>query len=191
MTPWNDLLFFLFFFLDCDKVMDVGVVVDSSSSVTRKNFDIVKNFLKKLVDMMHVSDNMTHFGVIHYNHRAYLDWDFNSTQAKNSDALKESIDGLEYRPGGTRTDIAMDSAILYLFKAAHGQRPNVPLVLLVITDGRTSGRSKKYSIVLKPFKVMKLNKTRIKAQLYPYLAATLEEKASSCFIKVGCSIGVR
>lgn len=148
--------------------MDVGVVVDSSSSVTRDNFEIVKAFLQNLVDKLHVSDRMTHLGIIHYNHFAFLDWDFNAVQAQNAAAANASIGNMKYSPGGTRTDRAMDRAMSALFNYLHGERANVPHVLLVITDGKTSRRSKKYPEVLKPYKVMKLNKTRIEAQLHPY-----------------------
>ena len=133
--------------------MDIGIVIDSSSSVRRDNYDKVKAFLIQLVDKMHVSHRMSHVAVIHYNHRAYLDWDFNSDRAKNAAALKEAILKLKYQPGGTRTDKALDKSKSEMFKDAHGQRPGVPHVLFVITDGKTSSRSKPYQEVLKPFKV--------------------------------------
>lgn len=142
--------------------MDVGVVVDSSSSVRRDNYETVKKFLINLVDQMHVSQRMTHVGIIHYNHRAYLDWDFSSNRAQNAAALKKAIMDLKYQPGGTRTDLGMGLASNEMFKVAHGERPNVPHVLLVITDGKTSRRSKKYKDVLQPFMVInRLRSSRI------------------------------
>ncbi|XP_073238208.1 collagen alpha-1(XIV) chain-like [Porites lutea] len=137
---------------NCDKVMDVGIDIDSSSSVRRKNYEKVKAFLIQLVDKMHISHRMTHVAVIHYNHRAYLDWDFNSDRAKNAVALKKAILNLKYQPGGTRTDIAMDKSMEEMFKVDHGQRPDVPHVLFVLTDGKTSSRSKPYEKVLKAYK---------------------------------------
>ena len=135
--------------------MDVGIIVDSSSSVRRDNFEIVKKFLIALVDKMHVSSRTTHMGVIHYNHNSYLDWNFNSDVAKNAAALKNAIKKLKYQPGGTRTDKGLDLAAKEMFKVGKGERPDVPHVMLVITDGKTSKRSKKYVEVLKPFVVIK------------------------------------
>ena len=135
--------------------MDVGIVVDSSSSVRRDNFEKLKRFLVDLVDKMHVSHSKTHVGVIHYNHRPFLDWDFMADVAQNAEKLKAAILALRYRPGGTRTDRAMDKAIEAMFKVAHGERPNVPHVLLVITDGKTNPGSKAYQDVVRPFEVMK------------------------------------
>ena len=146
-------MFFSFLFLpDCDKMMDVGIVVDSSSSVRRGNYELVKTFLTDLVDKMHVSQRLTHVAVIHYNHRSYLDWDFSSDVAQNAAALKKAIKSLKYQPGGTRTDRGMDLAFK-LFE--RGARPNTPRVVLVITDGIKSSRSRNYIDVLKPFKVIK------------------------------------
>ena len=135
--------------------MDVGIIVDSSSSVRRDNFETVKNFLIKLVDKMHVSYRMTHVGVIHYNHKSFLDWNFDSDVAKNAVALKNAIKTLKYEPGGTRTDIALEMGSNEMFKSGKGERPDVPHVMLVITDGKTSKRSKKYNTVLEPFVVIK------------------------------------
>ena len=49
-----------------------------------------------------------------------------------------------------------------LFTAAGGERPNFPNVLLVLTDGQTSKRSKKYEVVLKPLKVHYIYEQRIR-----------------------------
>ena len=133
--------------------MDVGIDIDSSSSVRRQNYEKVKAFLIQLVDKMHISHRMTHVAVIHYNHKAYLDWDFKSDRAQNAVALKKAILNLKYQPGGTRTDIAMDKSMEEMFKVDHGQRPDVPHVLFVLTDGKTSSRSKPYKNVLKAYKV--------------------------------------
>jgi len=94
-------------------------------------------------------------GIIHYNHRAYLDWNFKSDVAENAIVVKQEIKKLKYHPGGTRTDRAMDMASSQMFDRGAGARPNAPHVLLVITDGKTSKRSKPYKDVLKPLLVIK------------------------------------
>ena len=137
--------------------MDIGIIIDSSSSVRRDNYEKVKAFLSLLVDKMHISYRLSRVAVLHYNHRANLDWDFNSDRAiyiaKNAAALKKAILNLKYQPGGTRTDKALDKSKEEMFKVDQGQRHDVPHVLFVLTDGKTSSRSKPYQEVLKPFKV--------------------------------------
>lgn len=151
--------------------MDVGIVVDSSSSVRRDNFEKVKQFLVDLVSKMHVSYSNTHVGLIVYNHKAFLGWDFKGDVAQNLDKLKKAIRELKYQPGGTRTDRAMSLAENKLFKVAHGERLNVPHILLVITDGKTNPGSKAYQDVVKPFEVTKSSssfgkKSRFNFNLY-------------------------
>ena len=133
--------------------MDIGIVIDSSSSVRRDNYEKVKAFIIQLAGKLHISNRMSHLAVIHYNHRAFLDWDFKSDRAKNPAALKEAILHLRYHPGGTRTDKALEKSKEEMFTVKHGLRPDVPHVLFVLTDGKTSSRSKPYREVLKPFKV--------------------------------------
>lgn len=138
--------------IDCTQRVDVAIVVDTSSSVSRRNFDIVKTFLNQLVSGLPVSYRMAHVSVIRYNHKSYLDWDFRSDNAQYLPDLKEAIRKLRYRGGGTRTDKAMEMAASKVFKSSGGSRSYVPHVLLVVTDGKTSPKSKPYSVVLKPLK---------------------------------------
>ena len=94
-------------------------------------------------------------GFIHYNHKAYLDWNFENDVAQNETLLAAAIIHVTYNPGGTRTDKALEMALSKLFTCEGGVRSNVPHVLIVITDGKTSKRSKEYKDVLGPFKVIK------------------------------------
>ena len=137
--------------------MDLAIVVDTSTSVSRKNFNIVKTFLNQLVSRLPVSNRMAHVSVIRYNHKSYLDWDFRSSNSQYLPALREAIDKLRYRGGGSRTDKAMEMAAAKVFKSSGGSRSYVPRVLLVVTDGKTSPRSKPYPVVLKPLKVISYN----------------------------------
>ena len=141
--------------LECKRVLDVGIILDSSGSVGIGNYDIAKNFLIDLVDKMHVANGKTHVGVIHYSSISYLDWNFESDIAKDATALKKAIQKLPYQSGWTRTDRALEMAAEMMFKPEKGDRTDVPNVLVVITDGRTSPGSKKYEDVLKPLVVIK------------------------------------
>ena len=135
----------------------MAIVVDTSSSVSRRNFDIVKTFLNQLVSGLPVNYRMAHVSVIRYNHKSYLDWDFRSNNAQYLPDLKEAIRKLRYKGGGTRTDKAMEMAAAKVFKSSGGSRSYVPHVLVVVTDGKTSPKSKPYPVVLKPLKVTSYN----------------------------------
>ena len=135
----------------------MAIVVDTSGSVSRRNFDIVKTFLNQLVSGLPVSYRMAHVSVIRYNHRPYLDWDFRSNNAQYLPALKEAIRKLRYKGGGTRTDKAMEMAAAEVFTPSGGERSDAPNVLLVLTDGKPNPKYKRYPVVLKPLKVISYN----------------------------------
>lgn len=128
------------------------MIIDSSSSVRRLNFEKVKAFLVQLVDKLDVDPSMTHVGVIHYNHRSFLDWGLNSEIAQNSALLEQALMKLGYKPGGTRTDRAILKATNELMKDSEGMRSGIPHVILVLTDGKTSSRSIPYPKALEKAK---------------------------------------
>ena len=133
--------------------MDIGVVLDSSRSVGWENYETLKRSLAKLIDYFHVSKDGTHFGFLHYNQDAILDFDFANSASQNPQALKEKILEINYDPGRTRTDKAIKMANERLFTEEGGAREGVPKLLIVLTDGKTSDDSAPYSTVLAPLKV--------------------------------------
>ena len=133
--------------------MDIGVIVDSSRSVGWKNYETVKRSLAKLTDYFDVSEDGTHFGFIHYNQDATLDFDFAETSLHNPETLKEKIMKIKYEPDRTRTDKAIKMANDRLFTDSGGARKDVPKFLIVLTDGTTSEDSMPYRTVLAPLKV--------------------------------------
>lgn len=133
--------------------MDVGIILDSSRTVGRYNFEILKRALAKFTDYFHVSKEGTHFGFIHYNENASLDFDFADSSLYNSGALKEKIMDIKYDPGLTRTDKALRLADERLFTDRGGVRKDVPKFLIVITDGKTSEGSLPYINFTAPLKV--------------------------------------
>ena len=152
--------------LDCLKVMDLVIVMDSSSSVRRKNFEVMKKFVIHLVSKMNVSKDTTHVSVLHYNHEPHADWNLTDYRARNASALKDALKNVDYSGGGTRTDLALETAIGFLVRSVPPRSVppqsvpprsvpprSVPQVVIVITDGKTSRKSKKYKDVLKPLVV--------------------------------------
>jgi len=134
--------------------MDIGIILDSSRTVGWSNYETLKRSIAKLTDYFHLSQEGTHFGFIHYNEDAMLDFDFADASLYNPEALKERIMDVKYDPGLTRTDKAIKMADEKLFTDRGGARKDVPKVLIVITDGKTNEGSMPYPSVLAPLKVM-------------------------------------
>ena len=129
------------------------MILDSSKSVGWNNYETLKRSFAKLTDYFDVSEEGAHFGFIHYNQEAFLDFDFADKSLHDSEALKAKILEIQYDQGLTRTDKAIKMANERLFSAAGGTRKDVPKFLVVLTDGNTMTGSQPYANVLAPLKV--------------------------------------
>lgn len=81
----------------------------------------------------------THVGVVSFSSSAKTEIMFSAKQ--NVKAIKASILNITYYAGRTRIDLGLEECRTKLFTADGGMRSNVPQVLLVITDGRSTGQS--------------------------------------------------
>ena len=80
------------------------------------------------------------------------------TDTQNINNLLQKIGNLPHIQGGTRTDRALELAAEDFFGWQEtGDRPDVPNVLLVLTDGNTNEGSKPFSQVLTPLEVFKIS----------------------------------
>ena len=61
-------------FVVCSKAIDLGIIMDASSSVRRANYNKVKAFIKDLSDDFTIGSSETRFGIIHYSNSARLDF---------------------------------------------------------------------------------------------------------------------
>lgn len=127
----------------CNKPMDIAIAIDASGSVLPENYKRIKDLLKLFVDDFHVSESGTHFAVLHYTSKVFIDFTFADASLYNPTALKEAIDAIAYPAGATLTQLAIEYSRLKLFSEVGGARGgDIPKVLLVITDGRTYGGRK-------------------------------------------------
>eukprot|EP00794_Sanderia_malayensis_P000211 gene211-827_t len=94
----------------CNKAIELGIIMDASSSVEYDNYLKVKEFIKTLSDSFTISTAGTHFGILHYSGRARLDFVPADTKYHNRIALKAKIDSIIYSYGNTRTDLALRMA---------------------------------------------------------------------------------
>ena len=76
-------------------------------------------------------------GVVSFSSNAKTEILFSAEQSVK--AIKASILNITYYAGSTRIDLGLQECRKKLFTAGGGMRSNVPQVLLVITDGRSTG----------------------------------------------------
>ena len=119
----------------------MGIILDISKSIKLSNLRNIKKFLARFVDRFDVSESGSHIGMIRFNNRAIVDFDFNKYSSNN--AVKQAIRNIPDKLGWqTRTDRALRKAVSGLFTEEAGDRPDRKNLLFVFTDGRPTGQRK-------------------------------------------------
>ncbi|KAK9964947.1 hypothetical protein ABG768_006074 [Culter alburnus] len=121
-----------------DVVADIAFIVDQSSSIRSKNFQLVRDFLENTIGGLDVGEGKIKVAVILYSDfpRAdvYLD-----TFSNKADILRY-ISSMAYGRGKTYTGAALRFAKEHVFTKARGSRrdEHVQQVAVVITDGKST-----------------------------------------------------
>ena len=120
----------------CNRAIDLVFVIDSSESINNANplnWQQLLEFVNKIVSMRTIGSNNTRVGVVRYS-TDVVSWIYLNSY-DNKDDLMKAIARIPY--DGKSTNIA--GGILQMrsvqFTAAHGDRPGVPNVAIVVTDG--------------------------------------------------------
>ncbi|XP_036123248.1 collagen alpha-4(VI) chain-like [Molossus molossus] len=120
---------------DCVHIekADIYFLIDGSGSIQQDNFLEMKVFMNEVIKMFHIGPNRVQFGVVQYSDG--ISSQFILSQYASVARLKEAIDDIQQRGGGTLTGQALRSMAQIFAKTA---RRNVPWYLIVITDGRSA-----------------------------------------------------
>ena len=116
-------------------------VLDASTSVTENNFLVMKDFIKDFLFNAAIDNGNVRVGIIIYSTEDYLQFHLNEYQDKL--ALFTAIDDIPYRYGSTNTADALNTMRTQMYTAANGDRPDVPNVAIVITDGVSNINSRR------------------------------------------------
>ena len=121
--------------------MDLCLVIDSSGSIRDNNppggnpdnYDLQLQFLANLIRAFNIVPDGTRVGAIIFSEQVILE--FTLSQYDNSDAIAQAILASPYLGQTTNTPEALRQTRLQCFNAATGDRPNVPNLAIVVTDG--------------------------------------------------------
>ena len=127
------LYFYILIFVACSGELDLVLVIDTSGSIRQSRFDIVKEFIRNVTEQLEVRPNRVQVALLTYADQATRRFQF-TTFSEKEDVL-HAIDSLPYSRGRTNAADAIQMMQDQLFIQAAGDRPNVPNVALVFTDG--------------------------------------------------------
>ncbi|XP_032892887.1 collagen alpha-1(VII) chain isoform X3 [Amblyraja radiata] len=118
---------------------DIVFLVDGSESIGYENFQKVKQFLYNVVSHLpHLGPDVTQVSVVQYSDDPKIEIPLGKVTTQQE--LLRTITGLRYLLGGTKTGRAIDFVLNYVFQISAGRRPQVPALLVIITDGRSDDR---------------------------------------------------
>ena len=121
--------------------MDLCLVIDSSGSIrdnnppggSPDNYQLQLEFLGSLVRAFSIGPDATRVGALIFSEQVILE--FTLSQYDNTDAIVQAILSSPYLGQTTNTPEALRQTRLQCFNVANGDRPNIPNLAIVVTDG--------------------------------------------------------
>ena len=113
-------------------MVDIGFIVDSSGSL-RSQYYKEKEFVKSLASSFNISENGSRAGVITFS--GHAEHSIKLNDHKEVDGFMAAVDKLPLFGQTTRIDKALNMAKSEMFTAENGGRPNVPKLIILLTDG--------------------------------------------------------
>ena len=150
----------LFFAIEpapCQQGLDLGILIDCSSSIRDANHKrLLKDFFPKFFKGFKIAKRKTNVGIITYDIAAGLRAPFNGRNSRSRTKITNFVKGLHRGVSlGTRTDKGLKVAHDELFTKGNGDRKSHQNVLLCFTDGRAwpKRRIKPFSETVPPLTV--------------------------------------
>lgn len=113
--------------------VDLVIILDASTSVTKPNFKKMLTFAKDIVDKADVDSGSVRIGALIYSTEVEISFYLN--QYSTGDEIKAAIDKIPYIYGSTNSADALQTMHQTLFNQASGDRPDVENIAFMITDG--------------------------------------------------------
>ena len=111
---------------------DIVFLLDTSTSVSERNFKKVLQFVKQFLTEAYIAPNGIQVGLITFSSYAYVQFNLNKFSSKEE--VFEAVDNIPYSYGSTNTAAGL-RALRAAFSRSNGDRPEAPNYALVITDG--------------------------------------------------------
>uniref|UniRef100_A0A671KQA9 Si:ch211-62a1.3 n=1 Tax=Sinocyclocheilus anshuiensis TaxID=1608454 RepID=A0A671KQA9_9TELE len=132
---------------NCKKTIkaDIYFILDESESISYKEFDDMKNFIKKLLEAFEVGNNHVRFGLVKFASRATTVFRLHDYNTKAD--IRKAVNALKIEGGGT--DLGLREMIPLFEEAVRTRGEKVHKLLIVITDGESRGTEESVEVPAK------------------------------------------
>jgi secreted protein with Ig-like and vWFA domain len=117
--------------------VDIGFLLDGSGSVGNQGFLRVLNFVNQIVSAFNISRETAQAGVTEFSNKPVIHIKLDDFQ--DSRLLQDEISKIVDSGGRTRTDLSLQIMSQEFFTYENGSRTGVPKVLVLVTDGKSTG----------------------------------------------------
>ena len=105
----------------CNKKIDLAVMLDSSASIGNDAFQLTKKFTRDLIKRFSFGENKSRFSVMSY--AFYIHVPIHFKDFKKSQTFEKSLNSLAWEGSTTFTDRALQTARYEMFSPKYGSRP--------------------------------------------------------------------
>ena len=119
--------------------MDLVFALDGSQSIGEKGFKNIKDFVVTMIDNYNISKRDTHVGIIEFSNQANVIIPLNKLFERTS--IQDQVQRVVPSGGQeTVTDEALRKSADDVFDVTSGGRPGATKVLIIVTDGESTGK---------------------------------------------------
>ncbi|KAK2170566.1 hypothetical protein LSH36_2g14112 [Paralvinella palmiformis] len=119
-----------------DCILDVGFLLDGSGSVTLSNWIVTLSFVQRFGHNVNFGKEGTRIGVVSFGNRATVN--IRLDQFGDVSAFEKAVHNIPYKDQNTNTASGLRALRTKLFTEINGDRPRVPNVAVVLTDGKST-----------------------------------------------------
>ncbi|XP_039192174.1 collagen alpha-4(VI) chain-like isoform X2 [Crotalus tigris] len=119
------------------SVADIVFLVDESTRIGQKNFQLIRTFLLKIINALEIASDDVRVALVLYSDKPRLEFSLNTFEDKSE--VMNYLKRLPYRGGQTYTGAAIDFLKKKVFTKRAGSRKSqgVQQLAVVITDGQS------------------------------------------------------
>ncbi|KAM9308136.1 collagen alpha-6(VI) chain-like [Gastrophryne carolinensis] len=137
--------------LDTEQA-DIYLLIDGSGSIYPEDFTEMKTFLASFVDMFSIGPQKVRVGAVQYADRNQLEFSIATVYSKSD--LKLALQNIRQLGGGTNTGAALNFTRELIVDPRNARGQNVPVYLIILTDGESQDSVKEAAEILRGDNVM-------------------------------------